>query len=32
MHYPVMTEHQLATKWRISLKSLRRWMLTPTEN
>ncbi len=25
MHYPVMTERQLATKWRISLKSLRRW-------
>ncbi|WP_298139557.1 helix-turn-helix domain-containing protein [Acidiferrobacter sp.] len=25
MHYPVMTERQVATRWRISLKTLRRW-------
>lgn len=28
MHYPVMTERQLAAKWRVSLKSLRRWRST----
>ncbi len=28
MHYPVMTERQLATKWRVSLKTLRRWRST----
>lgn len=25
MHYPVMTERQLAARWKISLKTLRRW-------
>ena len=25
MHYPVMTERQLAFRWKISLKTLRRW-------
>ena len=24
MHYPVMTERQLAARWKISLKTLRR--------
>ncbi|MGH8430442.1 MAG: hypothetical protein ACREUF_08570 [Solimonas sp.] len=24
MHYPVMTEKQLATRWKISVKTLRR--------
>lgn len=27
MHYPVMTERQVALRWRISLKTLRRWRL-----
>ena len=27
MHYPVMTERQLAFRWKISLKTLRRWRL-----
>ena len=27
MHYPVMTEKQLATRWKISVKTLRRWRL-----
>jgi hypothetical protein len=27
MHYPVMTERQLALRWKISLKTLRRWRL-----
>ena len=27
MHYPVMTEGQLALRWKISLKTLRRWRL-----
>ena len=27
MRYPVMTEKQVATKWNISLKTLRRWRL-----
>ena len=25
MHYPAMTERQLAARWKISLKTLRRW-------
>ena len=28
MRYPVMTERQLAAKWRVSLKTLRRWRST----
>ena len=27
MHYPVMTERQLAFRWKISLKTLQRWRL-----
>lgn len=27
MHYPVMTERQIAARWRISVKTLRRWRL-----
>lgn len=27
MHYPVMTERQIAFRWKISLKTLRRWRL-----
>jgi len=27
MHYPVMTERQVAARWKISLKTLRRWRL-----
>ena len=27
MHYPVMTEKQLATRWKISVKTLQRWRL-----
>jgi hypothetical protein len=27
MHYPVMTERQVATRWKVSLKTLRRWRL-----
>ena len=27
MHYPVMTERQVAVRWKISLKTLRRWRL-----
>ena len=27
MHYPVMTERQVAIRWRISVKTLRRWRL-----
>lgn len=27
MHYPVMTEKQVADRWRVSLKTLRRWRL-----
>lgn len=27
MHYPVMTERQVAARWRISVKTLRRWRL-----
>ncbi len=27
MHYPVMTERQVAALWKISLKTLRRWRL-----
>ncbi len=27
MHYPVTTERQVALRWRISLKTLRRWRL-----
>lgn len=27
MRYPVMTERQVATRWKISLKTLRRWRL-----
>ena len=27
MHYPMMTERQLAFRWKISLKTLRRWRL-----
>lgn len=27
MHYPVMTEKQVAFRWKISLKTLRRWRL-----
>jgi hypothetical protein len=30
MHYPVMTEKQLATRWKISVKTLRRWRLDMT--
>ena len=25
MHYPVMTEQQVAARWKVSLKTLRRW-------
>lgn len=25
MHFPVMTERQVAARWKISLKTLRRW-------
>ncbi len=25
MHYPVMTERQVATRWKVSLKTMRRW-------
>lgn len=25
MHYPVMTEQQVAARWRVSLKTMRRW-------
>ncbi len=25
MHYPVMTEQQVATRWKVSLKTMRRW-------
>lgn len=28
MHDPVMTERQVATKWKISLKTLRKWRTT----
>jgi hypothetical protein len=32
MHYPVMTERQLALRWKISLKTLRRLRTcSPTE-
>lgn len=27
MHYPVMTERQVAVRWKVSLKTLRRWRL-----
>lgn len=27
MHYPVMTERQVAVRWKTSLKTLRRWRL-----
>lgn len=27
MHYPVMTERQVAARWKVSLKTLRRWRL-----
>ena len=27
MHYPVMTERQVAARWKLSLKTLRRWRL-----
>ena len=27
MHYPVMTERQIAARWKVSLKTLRRWRL-----
>ena len=27
MHYPVMTEKQVADRWQVSLKTLRRWRL-----
>jgi hypothetical protein len=27
MHYPVMTERQVALRWKISLRTLRRWRL-----
>jgi hypothetical protein len=27
MHYPVMTERQVAARWNVSLKTLRRWRL-----
>lgn len=27
MHYPVMTERKVAFRWKISLKTLRRWRL-----
>ncbi|MEY3201988.1 MAG: hypothetical protein RIR70_1538 [Pseudomonadota bacterium] len=27
MHYPLMTERQVAARWKISLKTLRRWRL-----
>jgi hypothetical protein len=30
MHYPVMTERQLALRWKISLKTLRGWRLAST--
>ena len=25
MHYPVMTEQQVAAQWKVSLKTMRRW-------
>ncbi len=25
MHYPVMTEQQVAARWKVSLKTMRRW-------
>jgi hypothetical protein len=25
MHYPVMTERQVAARWKVSLKTMRRW-------
>ena len=28
MHYPVMTERQIATRWKISVKTVRRWRTT----
>jgi hypothetical protein len=31
MHYPVMTERQVAARWKLSLKTLRRWRLDHTE-
>ena len=31
MHYPVMTERQLAFRWKISLKTLRRWRVPKTK-
>ena len=27
VHYPVMTERQIAVRWKVSLKTLRRWRL-----
>jgi len=27
MHYPMMTERQVAARWKLSLKTLRRWRL-----
>lgn len=27
MHYPVMTERQVTARWKLSLKTLRRWRL-----
>lgn len=27
MHYPVMTERQVAARWKISQKTMRRWRL-----
>lgn len=27
MHYPVVTEKQVAFRWKVSLKTLRRWRL-----
>ena len=25
IHYPVMTEQQVAARWKVSLKTMRRW-------
>jgi hypothetical protein len=27
MHYPLMTEKQVAARWKVSLNTLRRWRL-----
>jgi hypothetical protein len=27
MHYPVMTEQQVAARWKVSLKTMWRWQI-----